>query len=695
MKEMSACHLDEKCNLLMAHLSIVLRIFAFLERFCQRGGKIRLVLGAWNGKSITSEASISVRMVLILVCFLTLVWVQVGSENILPHERPSGLDQTIFGVNTLIDPEKLQNPFSPHYGPMPLPRVHQTSTMVGNYVIIFGGYDTEGNFLDDIHLYDRRTGGFSGPIIRLASENTEGEIVNLIGNNRVNTEFNQYRSQEDQGLPSGDTPRVFRPGFEGDPPLKRAEHAAASVDGQFYIFGGNSALGLLNDLYRFDIKQLTWWPVVPGSGATPSRRAGHALCATPSRDLVLFGGRGQVRRTGSSSSSSSSSSISAEFTSLNDVWRFSPSRGQWTLLSQSDRLSARTTATAPAGRAHAAVGMIGHRLFVYGGKDASTDILFDDVWAFHLEVGRWTFIPKAGGLAPPPLQMAHLLPFWRYRDKSTRGTDEGQQFPPDEDGFILYGGIGGGGYCGGKLCGQTETVIGQLYRFSLKFGKHVSTHIQADTGGSISSLGETDYIRVDSAYWNYTRLTDAEATGMNGSKRRKQYAYESVAVFEDENTVYEFGGLQAVDPRLKAAGQNAVNRNSPVISLESGGPLENEQQGVVRWDYEIIHNDNANWDYETGEPIQGAVGVVTNGAWTYEDAFVQSQPQAPSSHVGFLPPLRVFQVTPRSMILQFEERPGDHARGIPAQEDPWFAVDSTPVERQTHFGSGQRTGHNI
>ena len=73
-------------------------------------------------------------------------------------------------------------------------------------------------------------------------------------------------------------PRYSRPGFEGDLPAARAEHAATGLDGSVYVFGGVSAhYGYSNDFYVFDPVAVQWGLIDRYGGQGPTRRAGHNL----------------------------------------------------------------------------------------------------------------------------------------------------------------------------------------------------------------------------------------------------------------------------------------------------------------------------------------------------------------------------------------------------------------------------------
>jgi hypothetical protein len=101
------------------------------------------------------------------------------------------------------------------------------------------------------------------------------------------------------------------------------------AQGNFWLFGGygcdatGTRAGLLNDLWRYSTSSGEWtW--VGGSntlnatgGNVPAARASSTTWTDPSGDVWLFGGEGFDIPTNS-------------YHRLNDLWKYSPSTGQWT-----------------------------------------------------------------------------------------------------------------------------------------------------------------------------------------------------------------------------------------------------------------------------------------------------------------------------------------------------------------------------
>ena len=173
----------------------------------------------------------------------------------------SGSFETLYPENSLLNAGSLY----PLGEKLPTSRVHHSLALSSNYVILFGGYSTDGTYLDDINLFDVRTQQWSGPILKKAC--CDDQIP--------------YQTKEVLGM---DTPSPFskmiKTGWQGDLPLARAEHQSVVIETTdlMYMFGGvTKEYGYMNDLYYFSPKLLDWTKQNYNSGQVPKSRAGHAL----------------------------------------------------------------------------------------------------------------------------------------------------------------------------------------------------------------------------------------------------------------------------------------------------------------------------------------------------------------------------------------------------------------------------------
>jgi hypothetical protein len=555
-------------------------------------------------------------------------------------------------------------------GLLPSPRVKNTMTYVDPLVVVMGGYDTDGSFMDDIHIYDTRFRKWSGVILKRRHRTHDDKVFESMGA----TEYDH-------------TAHEFPSGAEGDLPVARAEHAATNYDGMVYVFGGvSSYFSVMNDFYKFDPVMLQWHVINHYAGNSPPRRAGHSL-VTDHRTgiLYLYGGRGESE---------------GRVVAHSDVWAFDVTARAWTWASGASSKHAGGWATDgkkwefPLGRQHAAAALMNGIMFISGGIDPASKLILNDVWAFYCAEKRWVQLQansgSTSGYSPPPLYHSFLVPVQSENGFNSTGFENTQ--------LLLYGGVGGGGSCGGRECDQLQTTLGQVYRLPINYGIY-----DIDESGSPSSLapiiregfagsGVTSsqqvedevsevYLSLDGTEWSFTKLSDNsdsisyEGSGnVNSGQGRllKTWGMESVCYDQERGIMYELGGLQAVKIDLAKAGQNHREYTGPTV-MDSGNHLGGigDSTGVASasgafnmargpdGDGTIYDESDAPlWDMETEQHLRTTTELPTNGFWLFEDAFRQKQPQL-NSTVRFLQVFRTYTVVgeeAREVTLQVEDR---------------------------------------
>lgn len=147
-------------------------------------------------------------------------------------------------------------------------------------------------------------------------------------------------------------------------PPARGNHSLTAVGGNLYLFGGSSitsSVGTRNDLWRFEPNDDTWHSVsITGTG--PAGRSNHAATAL-NNQLYILGGN------------------DAAGNKLDDIWRYDPATGKWSMVHQETPLPARSD--------HTAVTYNG-QLMVYGGKYDS-HALPASIWRFDPASGYWSY----------------------------------------------------------------------------------------------------------------------------------------------------------------------------------------------------------------------------------------------------------------------------------------------------------------
>ena len=83
-----------------------------------------------------------------------------------------------FPLDSTINPANI-NEFG---GSIPDARVHHTLTVSDNYILAYGGYRADGTLINTIDLFDKETQQWSGAISREACCDSEGNVINLLGN---------------------------------------------------------------------------------------------------------------------------------------------------------------------------------------------------------------------------------------------------------------------------------------------------------------------------------------------------------------------------------------------------------------------------------------------------------------------------------------------------------------------------------
>ena len=508
----------------------------------------------------------------------------------------SGTYDTLYPDNSLLNPGALY----PLGGTIPSSRVHHSMALSQYYVIIFGGYSTDGTYLDDINLFDVRSQQWSGPILK---KRCCGDQV-------------PYKTEETLGRDtSSPFIKMIKTGFEGDLPLARAEHKSIVIDTTdlMFMFGGvTKEYGYVNDLYTFDTKALDWTKESYNSGQIPMKRAGHCMEAIPSSNkFILFGGRSYINGIG--------------HIGLNDVWSYDTSTNIWINI----RYSKATLF--PTGRQHVASSFLHQELYIFGGINPASNLTYNDLWVFHIGSEIWEQLMPLNsnkyGYIAPPLYNSHLL-ITSTKVINSTATDIS---------ILLYGGIGGGGSCGGDVCKFLETTIGQVYGFKINEG----TWNPGQLFASDVSM-QYNYIRG-------SRPQPSRITGSGGELEllTKYYAMEKIVHDRNRGVMYEFGGLEAVDEQLILASQSSMDSNDnnfPNSQDASSGLLFNQASDTNVW-YNYL-----------GEYLRKIIEIPTNGPWLFEDAFKQSQPQQTFDFVKFDRVFRTFTVSSIDMVLITQQK---------------------------------------
>jgi len=352
-------------------------------------------------------------------------------------------------------------------------------------------------------------------------------------------------------------------------------------------------------------------------------------------------------------------------------------------------------------------------LFVVGGINPTSNLIFNDVWAFDLSLKTWKLVAantgQGAGFAPPPLYHSTLLPVTDRRGPNATDFLHGS--------LLLYGGVGGGGACGDPSCGQSETSLGQVYRLPIAFdaynvdasGSEFSRapEFQRNSNAGLSGVGGVGFdahsgvadvarwrLSLDNAKWSFARLSDSSddallhgrpnardrtasdsqssGAGGGGAKGRgrllKTWAMEAACFDPKRGLFYELGGIQAVPIPIAKAGQMAVELTGPSL-LETGGEYGGPGDSTgVAGNTNFLNPGALNaplWDMHAQEHLHTMAQLPVNAPWVFSDAFERRQPQVNGS-LRFMHTFRTYHVSAfENIVLQITDDQGTVPERLP------------------------------
>ncbi len=233
-------------------------------------------------------------------------------------------------------------------GALPCDRYSHTMSAMGSMLILFGGFSSDGYWLNDVFVLDT---AFKQPFIPAAPSFGQRE----------------QSVQEQQALLTW-----WEPAIAGTPPSPRAAHSATVIGRCIFFFGGNDGSRLFDDLHVLDLDTMVW-SQPKTLGTPPPARAGHtAVQCGP--NLAVFGGQGLVF--------------------YNDFYLLHLPTLTW-----SQPAIAGTAPTPRAGATCNSVGGEHQRLLFFGGSFGTK--VMNDIHLLDLESHTWSR-PSDSGILPIP-----------------------------------------------------------------------------------------------------------------------------------------------------------------------------------------------------------------------------------------------------------------------------------------------------
>ncbi|MEW6743697.1 MAG: kelch repeat-containing protein [Planctomycetota bacterium] len=310
--------------------------------------------------------------------------------------------------------------------------------------------------------------------------------------------------------------------LQGESPEPRFAYGAAADEmcGRLFVFGGDSASGLQNDLWSFDPAEARFEKLEPAalSPLPPPRASAITLWIPERAALLVYGGRGEgalqddawtfdfptrwwhrlepppgekpIPREGSAGAYDPEGRQAFLFggltreagvaRSLGDTWRLDLETGRWHRLGDG-----------PRERTHAALLAVpgGGRILLLGGEDVATGELLGDAWLLDTEDGTWSSVGvpgtepvaarRSGAIAvfadedrvllvmgrgcrtelPLPVVMSLDLSTGRWSPVDDAGWMQGHRRPPDR---WLSGGSG----LYGRGAGERDRALAGLFLFA-------------------------------------------------------------------------------------------------------------------------------------------------------------------------------------------------------------------------------------
>lgn len=246
-------------------------------------------------------------------------------------------DACIFDGDTLTLLDRSVRPSSSG-GFEPPPRASHSAVAYGDNVVVFGGYNGDQEYYNDVLLYNVARGEWS-------------------------------------------TCSGGRGKSQRNAPKARCGHAAVGFGHEMYVFGGMGADVHYNDVGVFDMRTQEWVAGLTVGGDPPAPRNSHTMTLVGNKAYVFGGCCGAERY-------------------FNDMRVLDLSSLTWSSPVRAAGEKEIAVGVPEARMGHAAVA-IGNRVYVHGGLVIEDRSYRADTWIFDTETGRWS-VPEVAGTVPTP-----------------------------------------------------------------------------------------------------------------------------------------------------------------------------------------------------------------------------------------------------------------------------------------------------
>ncbi|XP_018330195.1 leucine-zipper-like transcriptional regulator 1 [Agrilus planipennis] len=159
---------------------------------------------------------------------------------------------------------------------------------------------------------------------------------------------------------------------------RRSKHTVVAYKEAIYVFGGDNGKSMLNDLLRFDVKEMSWGRAF-ATGNPPAPRYHHSAVVHNSSMFVFGGYTGDIHS-------------NSNLTNKNDLFEYKFNSGQW--------VEWRFVGIIPVPRSAHGAAVFDNKLWVFAGYDGNARL--NDMWTISLDGDSrtWEEVDQKGECPP-------------------------------------------------------------------------------------------------------------------------------------------------------------------------------------------------------------------------------------------------------------------------------------------------------
>lgn len=145
---------------------------------------------------------------------------------------------------------------------------------------------------------------------------------------------------------------------------RRSKHTVVAFEEGIYVFGGDNGKTMLNDLLRFDVKEMSWVRAIY-TGTPPAPRYHHSAVVYNTSMYVFGGYTGDIHS-------------NSNLTNKNDLFEYKFKQGQW--------IEWKFMGKTPVPRSAHGAAVYNNKLWIFAGYDGNARL--NDMWTISLTVSK-------------------------------------------------------------------------------------------------------------------------------------------------------------------------------------------------------------------------------------------------------------------------------------------------------------------